>query len=168
MIRSSLMIHRSVEYFGRRLRIMYLKWQMQMIIINSKLEFLFLPNMLAPVELFPTRENLAALKVLAFLSARLNPAAVNLLVLPPTICRASPKTTPWCLCSSFVGWYSRLTSHNKSELLWCVLATTTWCRTKSRWQRSCIWWLALPSPSHRANPSIGKTRQEYQEGESAI
>ena len=47
---------------------MYLKWQMQTIIINSKLEFLFLPNMLAPVELFPTRENLAALKVLAFLS----------------------------------------------------------------------------------------------------
>jgi hypothetical protein len=32
-----------------------------------------------------------ALNVLAFLSARLNPAAVNLLVLPPTICRVSPK-----------------------------------------------------------------------------
>jgi hypothetical protein len=44
--------------------------------------------MLAPVELLPTRENLAALKVLAFLSARSNPAAVNLLVLPPTICQA--------------------------------------------------------------------------------
>ena len=53
--------------------------------------------MLAPVELFLTRENLATLKVLAFLSARSNPAAVNLLVLPPTICRASPKNTPWCL-----------------------------------------------------------------------
>jgi len=35
---------------------MYLKWQMQTIIINSKLEFLFLANMLAPVELFPNRE----------------------------------------------------------------------------------------------------------------
>jgi hypothetical protein len=64
---------------------------MQTIIINSKLEFLFLPNILAPVELFLTRENLAALKVLAFLSARPNPAAVNLLVLPSTICWASPK-----------------------------------------------------------------------------
>jgi hypothetical protein len=64
---------------------------MQTIIIRSKLDFLFLPNMLAPVELLPTRENLAALKVLAFLSSRLNPAAINLLVLPPTICRASPK-----------------------------------------------------------------------------
>ncbi len=47
--------------------------------------------MFAPVELLPTRENLAALKVLAFLSARLSPAAVNLLVLLPTICQASPK-----------------------------------------------------------------------------
>jgi hypothetical protein len=47
--------------------------------------------MLSPVELLPTRENLVALNVLSFLSARLNPAAVNLLVLPPTICRASPK-----------------------------------------------------------------------------
>ena len=47
--------------------------------------------MLSPVKLLPTRENLAALNVLAFLSAWSNPAAVNLLVLPPTICRASPK-----------------------------------------------------------------------------
>jgi hypothetical protein len=34
---------------------------------------------------------LAALKVLAFLSALSNPAAIDLLVLPPTICQASPK-----------------------------------------------------------------------------
>jgi hypothetical protein len=47
--------------------------------------------MLAPVELLRTRENLAELKVLAFLSAQMNPAVVNLLVLPPTICLASPK-----------------------------------------------------------------------------
>ena len=47
--------------------------------------------MLSPVKLLPTRENLAALNVLAFLSAWSNPDAVNLLVLPPTICRASPK-----------------------------------------------------------------------------
>ena len=45
---------------------MYLNLQMQTIIISSKLEFLFLPNMLAPVELLPTRENLAVLKALAF------------------------------------------------------------------------------------------------------
>jgi hypothetical protein len=46
--------------------------------------------MLAPVELLPTSENLVALKVLTFLSAWLNPAVVNLLVLPPIICQASP------------------------------------------------------------------------------
>ena len=91
MIPLSLMIHQSVEYFGRWLRIMYLNLQMQTIIISSKLEFLFLPNMLAPVELLPTRENFPALKVLAFLSTRSNPLAVNLLVLPPTIRQASPK-----------------------------------------------------------------------------
>jgi hypothetical protein len=34
---------------------------------------------------------MAALKVLAFSLALLNPAAVNLLVLPPTVCWASPK-----------------------------------------------------------------------------
>jgi hypothetical protein len=47
--------------------------------------------MLATVELLPTRKNLAALKVFAFLSAQLNPATVNLLVLPPTIFWASKK-----------------------------------------------------------------------------
>jgi hypothetical protein len=47
--------------------------------------------LLAPVELLPTSENLAALKLLAFLSVRWNPATVNLLVLPLTICRASQK-----------------------------------------------------------------------------
>ncbi len=47
--------------------------------------------MLSPVELLPTREDLAALNVLAFLSTLPNPADVNLLVLPPTICQAFPK-----------------------------------------------------------------------------
>jgi hypothetical protein len=47
--------------------------------------------MLSPVELLPTREKLAALNVLAFLLALSNPATVNLLVLPPTICQASQK-----------------------------------------------------------------------------
>ena len=57
------------------------------------MNLLFLPNMLSPVELLPTREYLAALNVLAFVSARSNPAAFNLLVLvlPPTICQSSPK-----------------------------------------------------------------------------
>jgi hypothetical protein len=45
--------------------------------------------MLAPVEILPTNKNLAALKVLTFLLAWSNHAAVNLLVLQPTICRAS-------------------------------------------------------------------------------
>ncbi len=56
--------------------------------------------MLAPVELLLTRENLAALTVLAFLSAWSNPAAVNLLVLPPTICCASPKN--YSMVSAFI------------------------------------------------------------------
>jgi hypothetical protein len=49
--------------------------------------------MLAPVELLPTSKNLVAWKVLAFLSTWSNPATVNLLLLPPTICQASLKTT---------------------------------------------------------------------------
>ncbi len=60
-------------------------------VINNHLEFLFLPNMLSPVVLLPTRENFAALNVLAFLFARSNPATVNLFMLPPTLCQASPK-----------------------------------------------------------------------------
>jgi hypothetical protein len=92
MMHSSPMTHQSVKFCGRELQIMCMNWQMQtMIVIICKLEFIFLPNMLAPAELMPTRENLAALRVLAFLSTRSNPAAVNLLMLPPTICRASPK-----------------------------------------------------------------------------
>jgi hypothetical protein len=59
--------------------------------------------MLAPVEVLPTSENVAALNVLAFLSALSNPANVNLLVLLLTICQASKKNNPVCRFSLFVG-----------------------------------------------------------------
>ena len=59
-------------------------------IINDLVSFLF-PKIFTPEELLPTIAIFAALKVLAFLSALLKPAAVSLFVLPPTICLAFPK-----------------------------------------------------------------------------
>jgi hypothetical protein len=110
--------------------------------------------MLPPVELFPTSANLMALKVLAFLSALSNPAAVNLLVLPPTICRASPKNhltvSVFIICGLILSPFIM----QEIEILFCAPAATTGYRTKFHWQKSCTLLSNSSSPACRAISSI--------------
>ena len=112
------MTNQRVKHFGRRLGIIFFNRQTQMKIVFRKVESLFLPKMLAPVELLPTSEIMAALKVLAALSAWSNPTSINLLVLPPTICWASPKKPFHCV-GFHCSWADTLAIHYTTNLNYC-------------------------------------------------